>query len=63
MLEIPILYCCETQEEGGKVFIAHGLDGTMYRLVEKNPADEKKHIFRTDDKEPVPVRGFWCVLG
>ena len=55
--EIPILYCCETQDENGKVFLAHGLDGTMYRLVEKKLADEKKHSFRTDEEEPVPALG------
>lgn len=26
------------------------------------PADEKKHYFRTDDKEPVPARAFQLFL-
>ena len=41
--EIPILYCCETQDENGKVFVAHGLDGIMYRLIEKKLSDDSYH--------------------
>lgn len=39
MKEIPVLYCCEISDSSGeKTFIAHGFDGTLYRLVErKNP--------------------------
>jgi hypothetical protein len=41
--EIPVLYCYETEDENGKVFIAHGLDGTLYRLVKKSLSDDSYH--------------------
>jgi hypothetical protein len=40
--EIPVFYCYEASDENGKVFIAHGLDGTFYKLVQTlhRPTDE-----------------------
>jgi hypothetical protein len=42
--EIPVRYCYQLTEENGEVtIIAHGLDGTLYRLVEKKLSDDGYH--------------------
>jgi hypothetical protein len=60
--EIPILYGFEyTEENGHKTFIAHGIDGILYRLIQTKTslADENLQRKRTDDNLTEP-RIWFC---
>lgn len=48
--EIPVFYCYEMLDNNGKkMFIAHGFDGTLYKLVLTSPSDDFLQRKKSDE--------------